>query len=112
MSIAIEIEIGSLLVDAELIDEARQLLDALPFEAPFDERDGSFMVKSPVHVDIVSVPTRPGMPGQIGYLPDTRMIVLVLMPTPFLVQAIGKVKCSPDELFAQSGEILVRFQPG
>lgn len=110
MSIAIEIEIGSLLVDAELIDEARCLADALPFEAPFEERDGAFLVKAPVPVDIAHVPARPAMPGQIVYIPDTRMLALVLMPSPFLAQAIGKVKGSPDELSSQSGEILVRFQ--
>lgn len=110
MSIAIEIEIGSLLIDAELIDEARGLALALPFEAPFEEKDGAFLVKSPVPVDVAHVPARPAMPGHIAYLPDTRTIALVLMPSPFLAQTIGKIKGSPDELAAQSGEILVRFQ--
>lgn len=110
MPINIEIEIGSLLVDAELIDEAAAFADALPYEAPFEERDGALMCPSPVPLDITSAPTTPPQPGRIAYLPDTRTIALVLMPAPYLAQVIGKVKCNPDELAAQAGEILIRFQ--
>lgn len=110
MPIPIEIEIGSLLVDAELIDEAAPLARALPFESPFEERDGALMVASPVPLDIVSAPTTPPQPGRIAYLPDTRTLALVMMPAPFLAQVIGRYKCSPDELQEQAGEILIRFQ--
>src|SRR5881227_164170 len=106
MAIALEIEIGSLLVDAELDDAAKALLEALPYEAPFEERDGALMVPSPVPLEIAHVPPGPPQPGRIAYLPETRTLALVLLPGPYLAQVIGRYRCAPDTLAEQAGEIL------
>lgn len=110
MAIALEIEIGSLLVDAELDDAARPLLEAFPYEAPFEERDGALMVASPVALEIVHIPPGPPSPGRIAYLPETRTLALVMLPGPYMAQAIGRYRCAPDALAEQAGEILIRFQ--
>ena len=110
MPLALEIEIGSLLVDAELDDAAAALLDALPYEVPFEEKDGALMLPSPVALEIAKIPPAPPLPGRIAYLPDTRMLALVLLPAPYLALTIGRYRCSPDELASQAGEILIRLQ--
>jgi hypothetical protein len=107
----IHIEIGSLLVEAELDDTpvADAVWAALPIDVPFETWDGAYAVALAAVVPRWAVSTE--LPaGRIAYAVDSRSLLIswhrTLATEPLYL--VGRVLDDPLPLADQSAEIMLR----
>jgi hypothetical protein len=118
---SIRIEVGSLLLDAELFDTtaARAIHGALPIESPFETWGDEFYFTVPVSLDLDHTATARLRVGDIGYWPPGRAIAIFFGRTPASsgedpvaasdVNVVGRVTGDPRLLAGQAGEVMIRI---
>jgi len=80
----IRIEVGDIILDAELFDTASALTlyDALPFRGPFDTWGDEFYFPVPVVLGSDETATTNVQVGDIGYWPPGQALAIFFGPTP------------------------------